>query len=108
MITGLEKYGTIRYNEPLKNRCTWRIGGSADALIEPADKEKLESLIEFLTGNKIPWFVIGAGSNVLFEDKGFRGVIIKVARNLSNVSIIGDIAICEAGIWMPILARKLG
>jgi UDP-N-acetylmuramate dehydrogenase len=108
MIITLEKYGTVRYDEPLKNHCTWRIGGPADALIEPTSKEKLVSLVEFLTGKEIPWLVIGAGSKLLFDDKGFRGVIIKVAQNLSKVSIVDDLAICEAGNWMPCLALKLG
>lgn len=108
MITQLEKYGIVLFNVPLKKHCTWHIGGSTDVLIEPNDKERLADLIAFLNTRNIPWLVIGAGSNLLFDDKGFRGIIVKIARNLSNVFINDNMAVCQAGIWMPVLARKLG
>jgi UDP-N-acetylmuramate dehydrogenase len=106
-INELMRYGCVRINELLANHSTWKIGGPADALIEPYN-ERLSELINFLDSSRHPWLVIGAGSNLLFDDKGFRGVIIKLGRNLSKVEVVGNKAVCQAGVWMPHLARKLG
>jgi UDP-N-acetylmuramate dehydrogenase len=107
MYADLKKYGTVRYNEPLANHCTWRIGGSADILIEPSSKESLAELISILNKSQSNLLVIGAGSKLLFDDKGVRGVVIKIGYTISRVEIEGNKAICQSGIWLPFLARKL-
>jgi len=76
----------VRFSEVLANHCTFRIGGPADAFIEikkleTRSRENLTSLFKFLNKSKIPFFVLGGGSNVLFNDKGFRGVVIKITAN---------------------------
>jgi UDP-N-acetylmuramate dehydrogenase len=63
------------FNEPLKKHCTFRIGGPADVFIEIEDPTQL---IEYATKNTIPLIIIGGGSNVLFHDKGFRGIVIRL------------------------------
>ena len=107
MINELMRYGNVRLKEPLANHCTWRIGGPADILIVPSSKERLADLIGFLNNNDQPWLVIGAGSNLLFDDKGVRGVVVKIGHDLSKLKINGNKALCQAGIWIPHLARKL-
>ena len=75
-----------RFAEPLSAHCTFRIGGPADAFIEIPSLDarttrKLAELLKFLNKSKIPFFILGGGSNVLFHDKGFSGVVIKIASN---------------------------
>lgn len=76
----------VRFSEILANHCTFRIGGPADAFIEikkldARSRKNLTSLFKFLNKSKIPFFVLGGGSNVLFHDKGFRGVVVKITAN---------------------------
>ncbi|MBI2638536.1 UDP-N-acetylmuramate dehydrogenase [Candidatus Peregrinibacteria bacterium] len=76
-----ERFPGIRQKEPLKNHCTFRVGGPADLFYELTNIEEIPELIAFTEENSIPYRIIGRGTNVLFTDKGFRGLIIK---NLSN------------------------
>jgi UDP-N-acetylmuramate dehydrogenase len=102
----LAKYGRVKINEPLARHCTWRIGGPADVFVEPAGKEQLAELIGFLNSTRQAWMVIGFGSNLLFDDRGFRGVVVKIGRAFSRVQIHGTRAVCQPGIWVPQLARR--
>lgn len=79
-------FKSVKFGEPLKRHCTFRIGGPADIFIEikELDKDglfKLKSIIQFLRKNSLKFLVIGGGSNILFADKGFRGAIIKISAN---------------------------
>ncbi len=79
-------FPSIRFNESLKNHCTFRIGGPADAFIEIQNidvktTKRLIKLFKFLNKSKIPYLILGGGSNVLFHDKGFSGVVIKITSN---------------------------
>lgn len=77
-------FPTAKFNELLKNHCTFRIGGPADIFIEitsfnTENLANFKSLLKFLHQNRIPFFVLGGGANILFHDKGFRGVVIKIS-----------------------------
>lgn len=80
-INGLKsiiKYGKIERNVSLNTLSTIRIGGIADYVIYPSDIEEIYKLLQKVQKEKIPYFILGNGSNVLFSDKGFRGIIIKI------------------------------
>jgi UDP-N-acetylmuramate dehydrogenase len=87
---------------------TWRIGGPADHLVEPSSWEQVAQLIKFATDIGIPTIVIGKGSNLLFDDAGFRGVVVTVGRNLSGITINGTRVHVESGISASRLARSVG
>lgn len=61
---------------PLRDLTSFRIGGAADAVVEPCDLEEMANVRLFLTREGVPNIVLGAGTNVLCSDKGYRGVII--------------------------------
>ena len=103
-----QKDTTIRQQEPLCNHSTWRIGGPADLLLEPGSLEQLARIIVFAKARDIPRIVIGKGSNLLFDDAGFRGVVIKIGRKLSRLAIDGTTVRAESGIAIPRLARATG
>lgn len=90
-ITDLEKanVGTVKYNEPLANYTTWKIGGSADVFIIPTTKDQLVAAVRLLYLHGIPWMSIGKGSNLLISDKGFRGAAIKLGDGLGELQIEG-------------------
>lgn len=100
--------GQIRLDVPLADYTSWKIGGRADMLIEPSGAEGLSKVLEYICQNKIPYIVIGDGSNILFSDEGFRGVVIRIGRAMSNVTIENDRIYAQAGVAMPRLARMAG
>lgn len=55
------------------------IGGNADYFVEVETEQQLISLLKFINENNIKFFVIGGGSNLLFGDDGFRGIVIKLS-----------------------------
>ncbi|MDD3861319.1 MAG: UDP-N-acetylmuramate dehydrogenase [Candidatus Gracilibacteria bacterium] len=67
----------LKKNEDLKNHCTFQTGGKADYFYELENADKLPKLLTFAKQKKIPYLIIGKGSNILFDDKGFRGLVIK-------------------------------
>jgi len=64
---------------------TLKVGGLADALIEPESKEDLFLLVSRLSVEGVPWQVIGRGSNILPADQGVEGVVIVLGRKLAQI-----------------------
>lgn len=87
----------VRYDEPLKNHTTFRIGGSCIALIEPREVEDIIEAIKICRENNIKFFVIGNGSNLLVSDEGYNGVIIKLKKEFSTIKVEGEYVIAKSG-----------
>ena len=75
------------YNYNLKKLNWFNIGGATKFFFKP---ETLEKLAQFLRefGNKINIFVLGGGSNILLSDNLFDGVVIKLGKNFSNITLM--------------------
>lgn len=100
--------GDIYLEEPLRKYSKWQIGGPADLLVTPRNIQQLCRLRRHINDNKITSVVVGRGSNLLFDDAGFRGVVIVVGRLLSAFEINGKTVRAEAGVAVPRLARAVG
>ena len=87
----------VLYDEPLRRHTSFRIGGPADALALPESRDELRELINILKKENIRFMIMGNGSNLLFSDSGYRGAIIKINRNMSNLSVSDDAVSAEAG-----------
>lgn len=72
------KIGEYKENVSLAKYTTYKVGGNAKVLVYPKDEEKLILLIEYLRKQNILHKVIGNGSNLIFSDKEYNGVIIKL------------------------------
>ena len=81
------------FNEPLKKHTTFRIGGAADLLVTPQSEEQLVKLFKYIKENCIRHVIIGNGSNLLFSDEGYRGIVVKIGSELSSIEAIP----CEDG-----------
>lgn len=90
----------------MKNHTTFKIGGHAKIFILPADKEDVQQIILYCLEHKIPWYVIGNGSNILVRDQGISGIVIKISRVIEYIDINGQQIKAGAGIFLPTLARK--
>ncbi len=73
-------WGTeCRHHEPLAEHTTFRVGGRADVFYEPQSLEGLVGALELCRRLGLRYVVVGNGSNVLFPDRGFRGVVLSTA-----------------------------
>ena len=81
--------GKLVFDYDLKKTNWFNIGGKSKVFFKP---ENLNELIKFLKtfGKKEKILVLGAGSNILISDKIFNGVIIKLGKNFSNISLLPD------------------
>lgn len=70
--------GRLLFNEPLAPFTWFRVGGPADILFLPADREDLAAFMAHLPRD-IPVTVLGVGSNVIIRDGGVEGVVIRLA-----------------------------
>ncbi|HKC48295.1 MAG TPA: UDP-N-acetylmuramate dehydrogenase [Gemmatimonadales bacterium] len=99
-------HGRMLENEPLSRYTTWRIGGPARYLLQPADVDDVVRGLEMARERGLPWLVLGLGSNVLFKDEGFPGMVIRMGKGLDKFEMKGATAIVGAGMPTPILARR--
>lgn len=97
--------GKIVENANLKNYTTYKIGGVARAIIYPKNIECLVSTIEFLKNSKTKYMILGNGSNVLFSDKNYEGIIIKLDE-LNHLEVKGNKIICGAGVPLMKVSRE--
>lgn len=78
-------------NEPLSEHTTLCLGGNADFFVKVKTYEELKNLLAVIKRNNTPYFIIGGGSNLLFGDEGFRGIILKLNGEFEEISIFGNI-----------------
>src|SRR5919199_6046848 len=82
-------FPTAKFDEPLKRYTAWKIGGLADALLEPSSADAMIGAVKTAREHGVPVTVMGGGTNVLILDGGIRGLTIRLARALTNVEIAG-------------------
>lgn len=92
----------------LRQFSRWRAGGKAAAVIAPASRQAVMDCLAYLSEQPFPKLVIGDGSNILFDDDGFDGVILRIGRAMSAMRFEGDRLWAEGGIWVPHLVRAVG
>ena len=82
-----ETNSKFNFDYDLKKNNWFNIGGKTKVYFKP---ESLSNLVEFLKkfGNKEKIFTIGAGSNTLINDNVFNGIVIKLSKNFSNISLL--------------------
>jgi len=97
--------GLVKFSEPLSRHSSWKIGGPADLFIEPDNPVQITTVLKFLNTVSIPYLVIGQGTNLLFNDQGIRGVVMKIGERMAGVNISGRSVSAEGGIWVPKLSR---
>jgi UDP-N-acetylmuramate dehydrogenase len=92
----------VKQNEALSRHTTWKVGGPADFYIEPADKEELMNAMKVVYQHKLPWRVIGRGSNLLVKDGGIRGVVFQLQKAFDYLEIEGT-TVSAGGAYSTIL-----
>ncbi len=91
--------------EPMKKHTTFRVGGCARYLVEPGDVQQLSAVVNACREQKVPYYVVGNGSNLLVSDAGYNGVIIHLFKNMSEIRTEGNHMILQAGALLARAAR---
>ena len=98
-------------NASLRSYSSFRIGGPADLLVEPESIHELRSVQGYANEHGIPYFILGAGTNVLFQDEGFRGIILRMGaiRGFEMLENGSDVARARiaAGEPLPAVVSRL-
>ncbi len=94
-------------NEPMRKHTTFKIGGNADFVVFPETSEQIVSVLVLAKEENIPVTILGNGSNVLVGDKGIRGIVVIISKNMSRIEIDGNKVRAGAGVLLSKLANVI-
>lgn len=94
----------VIFDEPMSKHTTFRIGGPADVFAMPETYEQIGEILKLCKAEGLPFFVLGNGSNLLVSDKGYRGVIIQMDRNMQEIRLEGNTIRACAGALLSSIA----
>lgn len=96
----------VKIEYPLKDKTTFRIGGPAQYYYEPKDAKELKSLIIMARKQKIPVFILGAGSNLLISDKGVKALVLRLSTPyFKKISLKNNFVKAGAGVMLGALVN---
>lgn len=95
-----------RENEPLAEHCTFKIGGPARVFVAPQEEEQLCKAILLCRDLRLPYYLLGNGSNILFADEGWSGVILDTSAPKSSIQREGCTLRAGAGTLLSSLCRE--
>lgn len=90
------KVGKVLENVDLRDYTTYKAGGKGKVLVIPEDIEKLSILLKYIKENNLKYKILGYGSNLLFGDNGYDGILIKLD-NLNNIELTRNKIVVGAG-----------
>lgn len=101
-VPGIE----VKTQELMKNHTTFRTGGAADYFTVADNIETLKAIIRLCIQERMPYYILGNGSNLLVSDSGYRGVVISLGGSFCSCSADGEVVIAGAGALMSRVAKE--
>ena len=96
----------IRLDEPMEYHTSLHIGGKVDYFVTPTDVDEVKAIVCLCKSEKMPFFIMGNGSNLLVSDLGYRGVILQLGDEFQKATVNKDgIITAQAGILLSRLAN---
>ena len=106
-LCGILESENVLKDELMKKHTTFRVGGPADWLVTPTEEEQIREVVNLLRTENVPYYVMGNGSNLLVGDKGYRGVIIQLGKNLSQIRMTEEgVLYAQAGALLSKIAAE--
>ncbi len=96
----------IKCNEPMKLHTTFRAGGPADFFAVPETKEEVRGLVRLCEDAGMPYYIIGNGSNLLVSDRGYRGLIIQIYKEMGRIAAANGQITAQSGALLSRVAAK--
>lgn len=88
----------ILLNEPMSKHTTFKVGGNADLFVILTSYEEVKRVVEIINKSKIPFFILGNGSNIVVLDSGFRGIVLKI--DIKDINIKENYIEAGAGVLL--------
>ena len=96
----------ILEKELMSRHTTFKVGGPCFILVKIDEVSQLKELLPYLVEEKIPYFFLGNGSNLLVSDKGYEGVVITFSKKLAeDVTVEGDKIVAGGGVLLSKVAK---
>lgn len=99
-IKGLLKPHQILTNVPMKEHTSMRVGGAADIMVLPSSTREIIEIKNYLQKSGVSHYVMGNGTNLIVSDTGYKGVIIKISDNYSDIAADRDEITAQAGAYI--------
>ena len=96
----------VLVEEPMSAHTTFRIGGPAEYYVCPHSVDELQRTLDVCRRYQLPYFILGNGSNLLVSDQGYRGVIIQLFRNMSQIDVQDERIRAQAGALLSLVAKQ--
>ena len=90
----------------MKKHTTFRLGGAADYFLSPEKAEQVAELIHICREENISYFILGNGSNLLVSDRGYRGTVIQIFKNMNDIRVEGTKIVAGAGALLSKVANE--
>lgn len=103
--------GEMIEDEPMYKHTTYKVGGPARIYLKVKDVDSLIKTIKYCCKHRVKYLVIGRGSNLLFSDREYEGLIISLNECFNEIKVNGSTMIAQAGVPMISLsyqAAKIG
>ncbi len=104
----------IRFEVPMDRYTSYRIGGKCRAMVFPENIQEISSAVFFCVKNRISYFTIGKGTNLLVSDRGFDGMVINLSKAFNRFGVVNRAAknyvrvFSQGGANLPVMIRRLG
>ncbi|MEG0291289.1 MAG: UDP-N-acetylmuramate dehydrogenase [Anaerovoracaceae bacterium] len=92
-------------NANMAEHTSFKAGGNADLLVIPKDVEELKAILVWLDKKNIKHLIMGNGSNILFKDGGYRGVVIKISDKFGEIEVEGNKIVAGSGALLSTVSR---
>lgn len=98
---------SLAFDVPLASLGRWRIGGPADVVVTPASVDELRVTLRLIADHALPHVIVGHGTNLLYDDAGFRGVAVRIGRAFEQFAIEDGEVVAGAGLWVPTFVHRV-
>lgn len=107
LLDFLEKYNYLyKTNEPLKKHTSFKIGGNAQVYVMPENEEQIKEIMLKCKELQLEYYLLGNGTNVLFSDNNYNGVIISTTEKFNGIRKISKTTFeCDAGVKLSTLCN---
>lgn len=94
-------------DEPMHKHTTFRVGGPADYFVCVQTIKEVQAVVALCKKEEVPYYILGNGSNLLVSDKGYRGVILQIAKEMNAINIEGTVVRAQAGALLSRIGNKV-
>lgn len=96
----------VLLDEPMSKHTTFRVGGPADYFVMPKNVQEVQDVVALCHQMGVPYYVVGNGSNLLVSDRGYRGVILQIYKEMNQIQVEGTTVKVQAGALLSKVGSK--